>query len=352
LHVRRARILEESYGQLNHLSAREWLGNWRVSFVGEPGVDGGGLYREWFACIIRQLFNADYALFLPTVSGRSFQPNPGSAVNSEHLRYFEFTGRIYAVALGNGVNLAAHLAIPFLKRLVGDDITLGDLEDLDPGMHTTMRWLLDNSVADLPETLAFVADEQNLGVHEQIELKPEGAGIVVTDENKAEYVALMVDHTLRKKIESQVTAFANGFHDLVPQEIVAVLNAEELDRVICGENHIDVDDWKRHCRYSGMYGPEHPVIQRFFGVIRDWSQDNLTKLLQFVTGCPRVPLGGFSQLNVRGTPIIIARVPNSDRLIASHTCVNTLDLPEYETEEEMNEKLLYAVSNCQDYGFY
>jgi E3 ubiquitin-protein ligase HUWE1 len=351
LSVRRAEILEDSFGQLVNEPPQAWLGRWCVRFVNEPGVDGGGLYREWFASIIRQIFNADYALFLPTLSGRGYQPNPASGVNPRHLRYFEFAGKVIAVSLIVRVHLSAHLAVPFLKQLIGETVAIDDLIDIDDGLHKAMKWLLDNSVSSLPDEMFFVADKQDIGLHQQIELKPNGAAIPVTDENKAEFVALMVDYRLRGRTAEQFDAFSGGFQTFVTRDDLAFFDAQELDRLICGEGRIDVADWMRNCEFSGQYCYGHPVIERFFRVISGWGQEELARLLQFMTGNSQVPLGGFAGFRAVGTPITIASVPGNDRLVSAHTCVNTLDLPAYETDEEMNERLLFAVNNCADYGF-
>lgn len=240
----------------------------------------------------------------------------------------------------------------FLKPLVGDDVALEDLEDIDNEKHRTMQWLLDNSLVDLPVDMLFVVDEQHIGVYREVELKPDGANIQVTDENKSEFVELMVEHILKRRIQSQINAFTEGFHSLIPKDDIAILNAKELDLLICGEDKIDVDDWWRNCTFCAHYSREHPVVQRFFQVIRKWTQENLEKLLEFITGCPRVPFGGFRQFHEAGVPMRIQRDPNGDRLIHAHTCVNILNLPEYETEAEMNDKLMYAVTNCSEYGFH
>lgn len=36
----------------------------QVSFVGEPGLDMGGLTKEWFQLLIKQIFDAEYGMFV------------------------------------------------------------------------------------------------------------------------------------------------------------------------------------------------------------------------------------------------------------------------------------------------
>jgi E3 ubiquitin-protein ligase NEDD4 len=185
----------------------------------------------------------------------------------------------------------------------------------------------------------------------QVELKENGASIAVTDENKREYIELLVEHRLRGQIREQGDAFCAGFYELISQDELSLFNEYELDSMICGENVVDVNDWQKHCEFMGVYSASRPVISLFFEVIRGWSQENLSKLLAFTTGSPRVPLGGFAAFRESGRPIVITSGGSKERLVTAHTCVNRLDLPLYESLAEMNEKLMYAIDNCIEYGF-
>ena len=67
--------------------------------MNEPGYDAGGLRREWFLLVSREIFNQDYALFEKSSSGNTYQPNPKSYINPDHLNYFKFIGRFIGKAL-------------------------------------------------------------------------------------------------------------------------------------------------------------------------------------------------------------------------------------------------------------
>lgn len=70
-------------------------GKLNVHFTGEEGVDAGGLTREWFSLLARDMFNPNYALFRREGSKSEFNhPNPLSSINPDHLHYFKFIGRI------------------------------------------------------------------------------------------------------------------------------------------------------------------------------------------------------------------------------------------------------------------
>lgn len=67
--------------------------------MGEPGVDAGGLEREWFMLVCSALFDPSTGLFTPQPGNGAFAINPSSGVANEmHLEYFRFTGRVRAAA--------------------------------------------------------------------------------------------------------------------------------------------------------------------------------------------------------------------------------------------------------------
>jgi hypothetical protein len=73
------------------------------------------------------------------------------------------------------------------------------------------------------------------------------------------------------------------------------------------------------------------------------------RLLQFITGSSRVPLGGFRDFR---PPIQLSRSHATDRLPIAHTCSNTIDLPTYSTIEDMRRLLLIAVTEgSQGFSF-
>lgn len=64
-------------------------------FVDEEGQDAGGLLREWYVIISREIFNPMYALFCVSPGDRvTYMINPSSHANPNHLSYFKFVGRV------------------------------------------------------------------------------------------------------------------------------------------------------------------------------------------------------------------------------------------------------------------
>ena len=53
-----------------------WPSDAQVSFVGEPGLDMGGLTKEWFQLLIKQIFDSEYGMFVYHTHSRYFHPPP------------------------------------------------------------------------------------------------------------------------------------------------------------------------------------------------------------------------------------------------------------------------------------
>lgn len=92
--VRRAYILEDSYNQLRMRSTQDLKGRLTVHFQGEEGIDAGGLTREWYQLLSRVIFDKGALLFTTVGNESTFQPNPNSVYQTEHLSYFKFVGRV------------------------------------------------------------------------------------------------------------------------------------------------------------------------------------------------------------------------------------------------------------------
>ena len=73
-----------------------------------------------------------------------------------------------------------------------------------------------------------------------IDLKPGGANIAVTEENKKEYVDLMIKYHISKRVKDQFDAFMSGFNELIPQDLIEIFNELEFDWLIGGMSQIDV----------------------------------------------------------------------------------------------------------------
>lgn len=352
LSVRRNAVLEDSYRRIlsvkrsELLKARLW-----VEFEGEKGLDYGGVAREWFFLISKEMFNPYYGLFeYSATDNYTLQINPNSGLcNEDHLSYFKFIGRVAGMAVYHGKLLDAFFIRPFYKMMLQKPITLQDMESVDSEYFNSLRWILENDPTDLD--LRFTIDEELFGQTHQHELKPGGADIVVNDTNKKEYIHLVMQWRFVDRIQRQMTAFKEGFYELIPQDLIKIFDENELELLMCGLGDVDVNDWRENTKYKNGYNPNHPAIIWFWKTVLLMDAEKRIRLLQFVTGTSRVPMNGFAELYGSNGPQLftIEQWGTREKLPRAHTCFNRLDLPPYESFEELREKLHMAIENAQGF---
>lgn len=331
LNVRREHVFHDSFKSLYYKSPEEIkYGKLNIRFHGEEGVDAGGVSREWFAAMARQMFNPDFALFNPVASDRTtFHPNKLSGINEEHLVFFKFVGRIIGKALYEGRLLDCHFSRAVYKKLLGIDVNLSDMESLDLDYYKSLEWMWNNDITGVLDDNTFTDENDRFGAVEIVDLKPNGRNIEVTEENKKEYITLINRYRLIDCVKEQIDHFLTGFHEIVPEELIRIFDAKELELLISGLPDIDVDEWKNNTDYSN-YTATSPQVQWFWRAVRSFDKEEKAKLLQFVTGTSKVPLNGFKELEgMNGFQKfnIHRDFSSTQRLPTSHTCFNRKCIP-------------------------
>jgi E3 ubiquitin-protein ligase HUWE1 len=286
IEVRRSRCFKDSVATFSGKGQNVWRQPLKVTFVGEAGMDSGGVTREWFSSLSSALSRGSLDLFWKVGAQKnSLYINPMSASPS-HLKRFHFVGLFMAKALLETaartkelgpISLNLRFCEPFWKLLLGIPLSLVDLQSLDPtefrsivqvlGMDIegvifeNFTWSFEHaskaSAKDEPEVPAlpstsspFTADAQQTVVT-SIPLKPGGSHVFVTNANKREYVLLKAYRMLCSSVEAQMTATIDAFHSLIPRELLEKYSftPQELQLLVCGEQHIDIADLKAHCKW-------------------------------------------------------------------------------------------------------
>ncbi|EDV37005.1 uncharacterized protein Dana_GF11657 [Drosophila ananassae] len=349
LEVSRNEIFEESYRLIMKMRAKDMRKRLMVKFKGEEGLDYGGVAREWLHLLSREMLNPQYGLFQYSRDDHyTLQINPDSGVNPDHLSYFHFVGRTLGIAVFHGHCLDGGFTTPFYKQLLNKPITLGDIEGVDPELHRSLTWMLESNISGIIES-TFSVENNSFGALVVHELKPGGASITVTEENKREYVKLYVNYRFMRGIEQQFLALQKGFCELIPSHLLRPFDERELELVIGGISSIDVNDWRNNTRLKHCTNETTQVLW-FWQVVESYSSEMRARLLQFVTGSSRVPLQGFRALQGSTGAVgprlftihLTADVPTQN-LPKAHTCFNRIDLPPYETYQLLCDKLTQAV---------
>ncbi|CDQ61417.1 unnamed protein product [Oncorhynchus mykiss] len=354
--VRRLQLVSDSMDELtrNRADLKKKL---KVSFVGEAGLDMGGLTKEWFLLLIRQIFHTDYGMF--TFFNDS-HCHWFSSWKCDNFSEFRLVGVLMGLAVYNSITLDISFPPCVYKKLLTPPVVPCDL-DLPVGMATLTLDDLQQVMPDLSHGLAellsyegnveedfcttFQVSQEELGVIKSYNLKPGGDKIPVTNQNRKEYVQLYVDFLLNKSIYRQFTTFYYGFHSVCASDALMLLRPEEVEILVCGSPNLDMSSLQKAAQYEG-YSKTDPTIRAFWDVVLGFPLKFQKRLLHFSTGSDRVPVGGMADLNFK-----ISKIDTSTEwLPISHTCFNQICLPPYKNKKELKQKLTIAISNAEGFG--
>ena len=300
--VRRKHLLHDSIEAVMSLSRTDLSKIWRFEFMGEVGIDAGGLAREWFQLVTEEIFNPDMGLWLPSATNQmAMRINPASEIScpDDHLIYFRFLGRVMGKALFDGQLVAGHLVRHLYKHILGWPVMFEDMEIPDEGYYKSLKSLLEvDNVEDM--CLDFTFTENALGENRVVELMEGGNDVAVTNDNLPEFLEANLKYHLMDRVKHQLKELLLGFFDVIPEPLLTIFDFQELELLMCGVPTIDIDDWMENTVYQGYFerkGEQAITCKWFWEVVREeFDQEKRARLLQFVTGTCGVPSRGFSVL--------------------------------------------------------
>ncbi|AMD20606.1 HDL138Wp [Eremothecium sinecaudum] len=333
----------------------------RIEFVNEPGIDAGGLRKEWFLLLTRDLFNPNNGLFVYVAQSRLSWFSITSSMNPELLQgqnnslelYYLF-GLVLGLAIYNSTILDLKFPRALYKKLCGENLSVNDFLELYPETGGNLLKMLEYDGDDFEDLFCLTfetsfSDCLNENVVHYQELCENGRNRPVTQHNKHEFFKLWMDFYLNKSIEASFESFKCGFFHVIEGNTFQLFGSEEVEQLVCGSNeqNLDVDMLRSVTKYQGGFEDTTPVVNWFWEILQEFDYSKQRKLLQFVTGSDRVPATGVTTI-----PFRISKLKSgADRLPISHTCFNEICLYEYETKEMLREKILIAIEESEGYGF-
>uniref|UniRef100_M4BD20 HECT-type E3 ubiquitin transferase n=1 Tax=Hyaloperonospora arabidopsidis (strain Emoy2) TaxID=559515 RepID=M4BD20_HYAAE len=355
LSIHRDFVFEESMEHLGCIDEKYVRSAMRINFLEESGVDAGGLHREWFLMLTELMMDSKAGLFKATNGeDRAFFLNPNSRYENgeEHRFYYYGAGRLLGRALLEGTVLNFHLCVPLLKLILGTPLCMDDVKYFDPEVYTNMMWILENDGVETLD-LDFSVIEHVCDRMITVDLIPNGRDIAVTDANKHEYLERKFEYLLLRSVADQLYVFLKGIYEVIPQYLLMLFDYEELDNLMCGSPKIDVDDWEKNSSVTESVA-RSPTLGWFWEIVREMPNEYRRRLLQFTTGCSRVPLVGFKGLTSYDGNVCLFTIRGivgaPDEFVRSFACFNRLDLPLGISRSEL-ERMLYAVLDTEQYGF-
>ncbi|KAM6122515.1 LOW QUALITY PROTEIN: E3 ubiquitin-protein ligase TRIP12 [Pterocles gutturalis] len=393
--VNRDELLKQAESVMQDLgSSRAML---EIQYENEVGT-GLGPTLEFYALVSQELQRADLGLWRGEVTlanpkgsqegtkyihnlqglfalpfGRTAKPAHIAKVKMK----FRFLGKLMAKAIMDFRLVDLPLGLPFYKWMLRQEtsLTSHDLFSIDPVVAKSIYHLedivrqkkrLEQDKTQTKESLQYALEAltmngcsvEDLGLDftlpgfPNIELKKGGKDTPVTIHNLEEYLRLVIFWALNEGVARQFDSFRDGFESVFPLSHLQYFYPEELEQLLCGSK---TDTWDAKtlmecCRPDHGYTHDSRAVKYLFEILSSFDSEQQRLFLQFVTGSPRLPVGGFRSLN---PPLTIVRktfesTENPDDFLPSvMTCVNYLKLPDYSTIEIMREKLLIAAREGQ-----
>ncbi len=183
-----------------------------------------------------------------------------------------------------------------------------------------------------------------------IELKPKGSEILLTANNLHEFIELIYDSFCGNGIKEYVKVFKAGFNKIFDINILKCFKSTELEEILSGsENeHWDCQTLTQFIIPNHGYDKNSLIYKYLINILSEMNSSERKRFLFFVTGCPRLPLGGFKSLHpkltvVKKNPDQPLEVPDN-YLPTVMTCQNYLKIPEYSNCEIFRKKLNIAMT--------
>ena len=205
INVRREHLLPDAIEAIMSLGREDMRKFFRFEFLGEAGIDAGGLAREFYELVTSRIFDADTGLWTShSTNQMAMRINPASEIScpEDHLIYFRFLGRIMGKAMFDGHLVKGHMARHLYKHILGWPITFEDLELADEEYYKSLKSLLDvENVEDM--CLDFTFTEDALGMNKVVELIEDGANVNVTNGNLPEFLEANLKYHLMERVKGR-----------------------------------------------------------------------------------------------------------------------------------------------------
>ena len=344
LKIRRSHMFTDTLAIFSHFKRKDLIKKTKIEFVGEDGIDSGGLTKDWYLSLSRSFSVAVHNIF--TENGGLLEISQKSDASPSSLQKFEFAGMLLGKALYDRQFLDVPLTKNFFKLILNIPIQADDLSEVDETLNKSLGWIMENDITDVIfSTFSVEVKDEKSNKIERMPLCENGENRDVTEENKEEYVKLMAEWRLKYSVLSQLEAFKSGLNVLVPDELLENFSISELEMLFNGKKNISVDEIRAYTIYQGGIDAGSKVVLWFWQLMRDYEMESKMKLLKFITGSDRVPLDGFDQ------PFNITNGEDMtpDMLPRAHTCFNQIVLPPYKSYAMMKAKTSLAIENTEGF---
>jgi hypothetical protein len=316
--VRRENAFGDSVDGILERSADRELRNPSASL--NTVLDEGTMYgpaqgREYLRIVYGQIFDPAMGLFVSNQEVPQYMKvSEGGSRNQ-----LKAVGKLLALSITSNQAVGVSLPVFFFTRILGNRIELEDIREDEPMLYQTLNYMLtcpESELADMPMTIGSEVITPTLETRQ--ELVNRRLNLLIPDE--------------------AMRIIAEGFTDVIPLHILReYISARDLKKLILGTPMIDVEDLIQGAVWSSYSARNW--MDRVKNVLRSFSQTELHEFLRFATNLVVVPSGGFMAIQ---PSIKINRGTETEHLPRVFQCMNSVWIPEYQSETQMREKLLLA----------
>ncbi|EGX95706.1 ubiquitin-protein ligase Ufd4, putative [Cordyceps militaris CM01] len=388
--ISRLKILESALKVMELYGASQSI--LEVEYFEEVGT-GLGPTLEFYSTVSKEFAKKKLRLWRDVdntgsdefVSGPSgLFPRPLSAEelstpNGERiLHLFKIIGKFIARSMIDSRIIDIHFNPTFFRisDVVAPGVkpSLGAVKVVDPGLARSLKAIKKYSIAkkDIDEDpnrtpAQKVADTENISIdgvrlddlcldftlpgYPGIELEANGSQKRVTIDNVDAYLDKVIDMTLGSGVRAQVDAFRTGFSQVFPYTALSAFTPAELVALFGKVN----EDWSLETLTDSIkadhgFNMDSRSVKDLLQVMSEFDLSERREFLQFITGSPKLPIGGFRSLTPMFTVVCKPSehpYTSDDYLPSVMTCVNYLKLPDYTDHDTMRRRLLTAMKEGQ-----
>lgn len=365
LRIRRDHITNDSLRQIQShpKSIRKSL---KVEFVNEQGIDAGGLKKEWFLLLTKELFDENKGLisyknekklaYFAILHKSNNIEKANSTDDTKNLELYYLLGVFIGMAIYNSIILDITFPKFLYKKLLNPEYkaTIEDLKEVEPTMVSNFNKL---SKLDDITNLGLKFEISINDIYDNIknyELIPNGSNIPVDDTNKFYYINKYTRFLLDEIVDKQFTQFFNGFRHAMGTDSLNLFTPFEIQKLVTGSDEynkenskLDIEILKNVSKFTNCSNDDIIVIW-FWKYFEHLSIMQQKRLLRFITGTDRIPALGLSSIQLKITILIDNKF--STRLPISHTCFNEICLWEYESFDILRAKLDTAINESEGFA--
>uniref|UniRef100_A0A1B0DQI6 HECT-type E3 ubiquitin transferase n=1 Tax=Phlebotomus papatasi TaxID=29031 RepID=A0A1B0DQI6_PHLPP len=344
LNVTRNNLVQDTIDELSRYNANEFKRPLRIKFRGEEAEDAGGVQKEFFMLLLKEILDPKYGMFKEYEDSRYIW---FSNASFESVNMYTLIGILCGLAIYNFTIIDLPFPLGLYKKILREVVDLSDLKDLSPTVAASMEEMLAYEGADFEDVflVTFSITEEIFGEQRTVDLKPNGRNIMVTQETKQEFVDLYIDYVFSESVKMHFEGFDMGFQKVCGGRILGLFTSRELMAMVVGNENYDWFALQETAEYRNGYSSSDQTVQWFWEVFHELSLNDKKNFLLYLTGSSRVPIQGMKAIK-----IYIQPTPDDRFLPVAHTCFNLLDLPKYKTKEKLKYKLLQAIQQTQGFS--